>query len=183
MRNVARGVGLGGLATLFLACAMAAPSVAHEINISPIHVEVHSPTVGHPTTPSFKTVIPPNSKSNLGRPSSVDVFNSQKGGTTTGGGGAANLKELNFSSPRHSDPSLRFTFAKGAGVHREQLDDDLPDYPTPGGDVWNMSAAATGGKYGGEGGANNDVAGQIAAYFKNLPPMASCAPCGGDDDE
>jgi hypothetical protein len=31
MRNVARGVGLGGLATLIFACAMAVPAVAGEV--------------------------------------------------------------------------------------------------------------------------------------------------------
>src|SRR5271154_3445820 len=121
MRNVARGVGLGGSATLILACVMAAPAVAElKINVAPIHVETHvSPTIGHPTTPGFKTVVPQNSKSNLGRPSSVkaDVLNSQKGGgTTTGGGGTIDVTASDSHSPKLIDPSLRFTLASGAGA-------------------------------------------------------------------
>jgi hypothetical protein len=151
MRNVARGVVLGGSAILIFACVMAAPAVAElKINVPAIHPQIVSPKVVNPTpTPSFKTVVPQNSNSNLGRPSSVkaDVLNSKSnpgggnlivihkdadsasplyqnaalgGGTTTGLGGSA---------PRLSDPSLRFTLASIAGAHRNQLDDDAPTAP------------------------------------------------------
>jgi hypothetical protein len=138
MPNVARGVGLGGSATLILACALAAPAVAEmKINVPAIHVETHvSPTIVHPPTPGFKTVVPQNSK-NLGRPVNPTVLNSQKGG------GNLISKDLDSASPtlyryanapNHSDPSLRgFTLASKAGAHREQLDDDTPDVPIGGG--------------------------------------------------
>jgi len=139
MRNVARGVGLGGSATLILACVMAAPAVAElKINVAPIHVETHvSPTIVHPPTPGVKTVLPQNSKSNLDRPSSVkaDVLNSK----SNPGGGNLISKDLDLASPSlwrgigsaptHADPSLRFTLSMGAGAHRNQLDDDPPTAP------------------------------------------------------
>jgi hypothetical protein len=149
MRNVARGVGLGGSATLIFACAMAAPAVAEmKIIVPAIHVETHvSPTIGHPTTPSFKTVVPQNSKSNLGRPSSVDVLNSK---SNPGGENLISIhKELDpttpniYGRPVRTDPALRFTLASAAGAHRIQLDDDEPAPPPEddgGGSSWGMTA-------------------------------------------
>jgi hypothetical protein len=130
MRNVARAVGLGGLATLIFACAMAAPAVAEpRINVAPIQVEPHiSSGVGHPTTPSFKTVVPQNSKSNLGRPVNPTVLNSKiGGGTTTGGGGTIDVTVSDSHSPKLIDPSLRFTFANKP--HRSELWEDTATAP------------------------------------------------------
>jgi hypothetical protein len=140
MQNVARGVGLGGLATLLLACAMAAPAVAEvKIIVPAIHVETHvSPTIVRPPTPGIKTVVPQNSKSDLGRPSSVkaDVLNSK---SNPGGNNLTSITNIPkvtdpsspsiYGRPIHSDPALRFTLASGAGVHRIQLDDDPPTAP------------------------------------------------------
>jgi len=155
MRNVARGVGLGGSATLILACVMAAPAVAElKINVAPIHVETHvSPTIVHPPTPGVKTVLPQNSKSNLDRPSSVkaDVLNSK----SNPGGGNLISKDLDLASPSlwrgigsaptHADPSLRFTLSMGAGAHRNQLDDDAPTAPPDPDPAANSAGVVTAG--------------------------------------
>jgi hypothetical protein len=147
MQNVARGVGLGGLATLILAGEMAAPAVAEiKINVPAIHVDVKSPKVGNPTpTPSFKMVVPQNSKSNLGRPPSVKagVLSSK---SSPGGNNLISIqKEVDQTTPaleRHgpilSDPSLRLTLASAAGAHRNQLDYE-GSFSGPGGGVYGDS--------------------------------------------
>jgi len=177
MRNVARGVGLGGSATLIFACVMAAPAVAElKINVAPIHVETHvSPTIGHPTTPGYKTVVPQNSKSSLGRPVNPTVLNSQKGGgTTTGGGGTIDVTASDSHSPKLIDPSLRFTLASGAGAHRNQLDDDAPTAPPDPDPAANSAGVVTAGGVIGVGvsqvkaGVWNIVVGAIAGLRNGL---------------
>jgi len=125
MQNVARGVGLGGLVTLIFACAMAAPAAA--VEVVPHTVVPHQTFQFKPPPPpaggGIKTVVPQNSKSNLGRPVNPTMLNSQKGGdTTTGGGGTVDVTVSDSHSPKLIDPSLRFTLANKAGAHRNQLD-------------------------------------------------------------
>jgi opacity protein-like surface antigen len=128
MQNVARGVGLSGLAALILACAMAAPAVAASV-VNPTIVPIVKPTFRPNTPPAgggIKTVRPPqNNKSNLGRPPSVkaDRLNSNSnpgGGTTTGGGGTVDVTVSDIHSPKLVDPALGLSL-KG-GVHSNQLD-------------------------------------------------------------
>ena len=176
MSNVARGVGLGGSATLIFAFMMAAPAVAEpRINVPAIHVETGSSTVGHPASPSFKLGVPQNSKANLGRPSSTkaDVLNSQKGGgTATGGVGTIDPNHVEGSSPKLSDPSLRFTLASLAKPHRNQLDDAPPTAPPdPGG--CDANCQGIGGVIVGGFTAIGWVAGAVVGTVKQVGSMIS----------
>ena len=58
MQTVARAVGLGGIATLFLACAMAAPAAAIEVKVPTVHIPppkvTPTPQVHTPTSPTVK---------------------------------------------------------------------------------------------------------------------------------
>jgi hypothetical protein len=185
MRNVARGVGLGGSATLIFACVMAAPAVAEmKINVPAIHVDAPSSTVHPPLSPGFKAVVPPISK---GRPSSVNAhdLNSQKGGgdlISVGGkfqDSASPVFWRGASAPNHSDPSLHFTLASLAGAHRNQLNDDAPTGPPDPGPpgVYQQAvalsnavqgAAVTVGKYVGMavGTASGAVSGFLSSYHQ-----------------
>lgn len=132
MRNVARSVGLGGLGALILACAMAAPAVAEmQIRVPAVQVKVHLPSVGHPTQPSFKAVVPHNSNSKS-NPGGKNLISRE-----TDPSSPVLWKGL-VSTPHtfgSSNPALRFTLNSLGKPHANELDDDPPDYPTPGGEV------------------------------------------------
>ena len=192
MRNVARGVGLGGSATLIFACIMATPAVAASVPDPTVipRVTVHVTPYKNPTGGGYKPGVQLNSKPNptLGRPSSVktktDELTSQKGGgNLTSVGKAQDSASLEFwryaSAPNHADPSLHFTLASLAGAHRNQLTDDAPTGPPDPGPpgVYQQAvalsnavqgAAVTVGKYVGMavGTASGAVSGFLSSYHQ-----------------
>jgi hypothetical protein len=119
MQNVARGVGLSGLAAIILACAVAAPAVAVEVpppkvpvpevhitppqitppKIAPPKIAVPQPQVQTPTQPTVKGNAPLGGGTTTGGGVKVDTGEANQpappsGGTTIGGAPIVDLKTL-----------------------------------------------------------------------------------------
>jgi len=138
MQNVARGVGLCGLATLILACAVAAPAVAIDVpppkvpvpevhitppqitppKIAPPKIAVPQPQVQTPTQPTVKGNAPLGGGTTTGGGVKVDTGEANQpappsGGTTIGGAPIVDLKTLL--------PALQQATPPGGGTSKEVI--------------------------------------------------------------
>ena len=164
MQNVARGVGLSGLATLILACAMNAPATAVEVpQIHPPLPNVHMapPKIAPPkiTAPKSHVHAPtqPTPKGNALHPPKGlpqnNISNAPTGGGNTTGGGVKVL-EGTPASPQTNPGGGTTTGGEAIGVNKQI------DQPSPQG-----SGTTTGGEV-------NKQVGQ--------PAPASGTPTGGE---
>ena len=125
MHNVARGVGLSGLATLILACAMAAPAAAVEVpqthvplpnvhiappKIAPPKSHVHAPTQ---PTPKGNALHPPKGLQQN------NISNAPTGGGNATGGGVKVLQGTPASPQTNPSGGNTTTGGEAIGVNKE----------------------------------------------------------------
>ena len=127
MQNVVRGVGLSGLATLIIACAMAAPAAAVQVPPPQVpHVRVAPPKITPPkiTAPKSHVHAPtqPTLKGNALHPpkglQQKNISNAPTGGGTTPGGGVKVLQGTP-ASPQTSPSGGTTTGGEPIGVNKQ----------------------------------------------------------------
>jgi len=163
MQNVVRGVGFGGLASLILACAMAAPAAAVEVpQVHPPLPNVHiaPPKIAPPkiTAPKSHVHAPtqPTPKGNALHPpkglQQNNISNAPTGGGNTTGGGVKVLQGTP-ASPQ-TNPSGTTTGGEAIGVNKQIDQPSLQGGGTTTGDGVNKQvgqpAPASGTPTGGE---------------------------------